>query len=375
MEEQKKSPTSQEVHPPITMGPMGRRMGGGGRMGQPVEKPKNFKETMLRLWKYFGKENKLFAVIFIFVLISAGIGLTVPFLIGRAVDAMSINNKVNLGLLGVITLILLCIYLTDMIITFVQGWLMAGVSQRIVENLRATLFAKLQKLSIPFFDKRSNGDLMSRLTNDIDNISTTISQSTTQLMSNVIMILGSFVMMCILSPLLTLASVITIPLVFTLTRTIASRTKVLFKEQQTALGKLNGLIEETISGIHVVKAFNHEDMAILDFDNTNQMLCNIGIKANVLSGYLMPIMNVINNIGFASVAGFGGLLAVNNLITVGIIASFLSYSRQFSRPLNDIANIFNTLQTAVAGAERVFRSAARWQPPGRRRSARRRCFR
>ena len=195
---------------------------------------------------------------------------------------------------------------------------------------------------------------MSRLSNDIENVSSTISQSTTQFMSGVITIVGSLVMMLVLSPILTLASVITVPLVFLLTRTIAKKTGVLFKNQQMELGKLNGHIEETISGIQVVKAFNHEDKVIEQFDEVNSRLCEVGIKAQIWSGYIMPIMNVINNIGFAVVAGVGGALAVKNLITVGIIASFLSYSRQFSRPLNDLANIFNTLQSAIAGAERVF---------------------
>lgn len=328
---------------------------GGPRGMMPVVKPKNFKATMLRLWKYFGKERKLFMIIFCFVAISAGLGLAVPYLVGRSIDAMSKGKGgVSFGSLGIVVGTLVAAYITDAVINLLQGWLMAGVSQRIVQNLRRTLFAKLQKLPIAFFDVRTHGELMSRLSNDIENVSATISQSTTQLMSNAITIIGSFVMMIILSPLLTLASVITIPMVFGLTRTIAKRTKVLFKEQQVTLGKLNGHIEETISGIQVVKAFNHEEKAIEEFDEINGKLCEVGLKAQVLSGYLMPIMNVINNVGFAAVAAVGGALAVENMITVGIIASFLSYSRQFARPLNDLANIFNTLQSAIAGAERVF---------------------
>lgn len=310
---------------------------------------------MARLWKYFGKERKLFTVIFLFVLISAGMGLTAPYLIGKAIDAISAKNgMVDLGLLKVIILALGLAYLTDSGLTFLQGWLMAGVSQRIVQNLRRTLFAKLQTLPIAFFDQNTHGDLMSRLSNDIDNISNTISQSTAQLMLSGFIIAGSLMMMLILSPLLTAASLITVPLVLVLTKTIAKRTKVLFKEQQTVLGKLNGHTEETISGIQVVKAFNHEERVITEFDTVNEKLCTVGIKAQIWSGFLMPLMNVINNLGFAAVAGVGGILAVKNMITIGIIASFLSYSRQFARPLNDIANIFNTLQTALAGAERVF---------------------
>ena len=260
----------------------------------------------------------------------------------------------DFGVLKIVVAILITSYVIDGVIHFFQDWLMAGVAQRIVRKLRDTIFEKLQKLPIAFFDLRTHGEIMSRLSNDIENVNTTISQSTIQLMSGIIVIIGSFVMMLYLSPLLTLASVVTIPLVFLLTRTVARKTKVLFKTQQVELGKLNGHMEETISGILVVKSFNHEKKAIEEFNEVNTKLCDVGIKAQILSGYIMPLMNVINNIGFTVVAGVGGILAIKGSITIGIIASFLSYSRQFSRPLNDLANIFNTLQSAIAGAERVF---------------------
>jgi ATP-binding cassette subfamily B protein len=337
-------------------GGQGQNRGPGGfnRMAA-VVKPKNFKGTLRRLWKYFGKERYLLSFIFVLIFCSAAIGLSVPYLIGKAVDAVSPGKAaVDFNSLEIIVITLVIAYFTDVFISFLQGWCMAGVSQRIVKNLRQALFAKLQKLPIAFFDLRTHGEIMSRLSNDIENVSSTISQSTTQLMFSSITIVGAFVMMLRLSPLLTLASLITIPMVFGLAKTIAKKTKVLFKDQQVNLGKLNGHIEEAISGIHVVKAFNHEAKVIEEFENINSRLCQVGIKAQVYSGYIMPLMNVINNIGFTAVAAVGGALAVNNLITVGIIASFLSYSRQFSRPLNEVANIFNTLQSALAGAERVF---------------------
>lgn len=334
------------------------RPGGGfgrGRGRGPVVKPKNFKGTLKRLWFYFGKERKTLSLVFILILVDSVITLLSPYLIGKAVDAMSLKvGKVNFGVLEVTILVLLAAYLSDAILTFLQGWFMAGVSQRIVKNLRRVLFLKLQKLPIAFFDTRAHGDLMSRLTNDIDNVSNTISQSTSQLMSGFIVIIGSLIMMLILSPILTIASLITVPLVFFLTRTIAKRTSVLFKNQQVQLGKLNGHIEETISGLNVVKAFNHEDKAIQEFEEVNTALREVGLKAQIWSGFLMPIMNVINNLGFTVVAVIGGILAVKSVITVGVIASFLTYSRQFVRPLNDMANIFNVLQSGVAGAERVF---------------------
>ncbi|WP_429887709.1 ABC transporter ATP-binding protein [Heyndrickxia ginsengihumi] len=334
---------------------MGRPAGGGAaRFRGPAEKPKNFKETLKRLWAYFGRERNLLAMILIFILIDSIITLCIPFFIGRAIDVMSLGSKVNFSLLEIMILVLAGAYIADAVLTFLQGWLMAGVSQRIVKNLRSHLFQKLQKLPIAFFDSRTHGELMSRLSNDIDNVSNTISQSTTQLMSGVIVLIGTFIMMIILSPVLTIASLATVPLVFLLTRTIARRTSVLFKNNQAELGRLNGHIEETISGIEVVKAFNHEEKAIKEFEEVNKSLLQVGLKAQIWTGFLMPLMNVINNFGFAMVAVVGGVLAIKSMITVGIIASFLTYSRQFVQPLNNLANIFNVLQSGVAGAERVF---------------------
>ncbi|WP_234123360.1 ABC transporter ATP-binding protein [Clostridium hydrogenum] len=321
----------------------------------PVEKPKNFKNTLKRLWSYFGDERKTIIIIFALIIIDSVVVLLGPYFIGRAIDAMSLKNgKVNFNLLTITIIALTVSYIADAVLTLIQGFLVAGSSQRIVRSMRNNLFLKLQKLPVMFFDTNSHGDIMSRLSNDIDNVSTTISQSAIQLMSGVISIIGSLFMMIILSPILTVASLITVPLVFLLTKSIAKKTGKLFKGQQVELGKLNGHIEETISGIHVVKAFNHEEKTIKEFESINDRLCEVGLKAQIFSGFLMPIMNVINNIGFAAVAGVGGVLAVKGMITVGVIASFLNYSRQFVRPLNNLANVFNTLQSAVAGAERVF---------------------
>ncbi|MEH7490911.1 ABC transporter ATP-binding protein [Neobacillus niacini] len=344
---------SSNTPPPLSM--PGRPGGfGGHRRGAPIVKPKNFKETIKRLWYYFGNERRMLSIVFLFIFFSAALSLLSPFLIGKAVDAISLKTQVDFNFLEVLVVILISAFILDAVLTFLQGWLMAGVSQRIVKRLRDALFKKLQNLPVAFFDKRTHGELMSRLSNDIDNVSSTISQSTTQLMSGVIVISGSFIMMLILSPILTVASLVTVPLVFLLTKTIAKRTSVLFKDQQIQLGKLNGQIEETISGIEVVKAFNHEEKVISEFEEVNQKLREVGLKAQIWSGFLMPIMNVINNLGFAIVAVTGGFLAVENMITVGAIASFITYSRQFVRPLNDLAQIFNMLQSGVAGAERVF---------------------
>ncbi|TVY07297.1 ABC transporter ATP-binding protein [Paenibacillus cremeus] len=336
---------------------MGRPGGPGGGFGRggPVVKPKNFKGTMKRIWQFIGKERKWLSLIFTFILIDSAITLSGPYLIGLAVDTMAHQDaSQSMDYLHLVIFALVAAYVSDGALTFLQGWLMAGVSQRIVMNLRGTLFSKLQKLPLAYFDGRRHGEIMSRLSNDIDNVSNTISQSTTQLMTGAIAIIGSLVMMLVLSPLLTLAAIITVPLVYLLARTITKRTSALFKDQQAQLGRLNGHIEETISGLQVVKAFNHEEKAIEEFQAVNEKLASVGLRAQIWSGFLMPLLAVINNIGFAAVAVVGGVLAINGHITVGVIASFLSYSRQFVRPLNDLANIFNVLQSGVAGAERAF---------------------
>lgn len=360
--------TPQNLPPGFGRGGMGFGGGrgfGGHQRGMPVVKPRDFSRTLARLWKYFGAERKFLLCIFILVAASAALGLAGPYLIGRAVDCLVPGEgMVRFGPLAVAITALGAVFLGDAVLNFLQGWTMAGISQRIVGNLRRTLFAKLQKLPIAFFDQRTHGDLMSRLSNDIDNISSTISQSTTQLMSNAVVISGALIMMLALNPLLTMASVVTIPLVFFVTGTVTGKTRMFFKEQQAVLGKLNGHVEETISGIQVVKAFNHEAKAIEEFERANTALCEVGVKAQIWSGYIMPLMNVINNIGFAAVAGAGGILAVRGRITVGIIASFLSYTRQFTRPLNEIANMYNMLQTALAGAERVFEVLDEKEEPG-----------
>lgn len=319
------------------------------------EKPKNLKETLIRLWRLFGKEKRLFLLIFLLIVIDTLILLLVPYLIGKSIDAISggINN-VNFSIIKRIIYILILVYVIDSSINLVQGFSMAGISQRIVRNIRKSFFDKLQKLPTSYFDSNLNGDIMSRLTNDIDNISTTISSSISTLMSSLISILGSLIMMIILNPILTIAGLISAPLVFILSKTIANRTKIYFKEQQIALGNLNAHIEESISGLEVIKAFNHEEKTKEKFKILNKELRIKGYKAQIWTGCLMPLINVINNFGFAMIALLGGILAVNNMITIGVIASFISYSKQFVRPLNDIANIFNTLQSALAGAERVF---------------------
>lgn len=344
----------------LALDPRNRRKGlkgiAGGRQSiMPVEKPKNTKYTLKRLWHFFKDEKKILFTTFLLILIYSFLNLLAPYLIGKAVDEIAPGAYlVNFKDLKFYVIMLLLVYFLSNGLIFLQEYIVAGIAQRVVFNIREKIYEKLQSLPIIFFDSHTHGEIMSRISNDVDNISNTISQSTVQFMTSTVNILGSFIMMLYLSRIMTFTSLITVPMVYILTKTIAKRTKVLFVEQQKALGKLNGHIEETISGIHVVKAFSNEEKVIEEFRIQNNLLRDVGVKAQIWSGFLMPLMNVIGNFGFAVVAIVGGILAVNEAISLGIIASFISYSKQFTRPLNEIASTFNTLQSGIAGAERVF---------------------
>jgi len=279
--------------------------------------------------------------------------MMIPYLTGRAVDSIALGGN-DAGPLAKVVLVLLAAYGIDAGVRFLQNFLMAGISQRIVLLLRQEIFAKLQSLPLAFFDRHTHGEVMSRVANDLDNVSSTIAQSTIQLMSSVLVISGSFVMMVMLNPALTAASLITVPLVFSVGKMVTKRTRTLFRTQQAALGQLNGYVEEMVSGMLVVKAFNQEERVKETFAQINSSLKDVGVKAEIWSGFLMPLMNVISNVGFTAVAAVGGILALRGTVTVGLIASFLGYSRQFVRPLNETASIFNSLQSAIASAERVF---------------------
>ncbi|NLJ80057.1 MAG: ABC transporter ATP-binding protein [Firmicutes bacterium] len=352
-----KNGQKRDVPPLPSMRPGGRR----GPRGMPVEKAKDVRGTVRRLWQYFSGQGRALGLLVLLVLIGTGAGLAIPYLIGRAIDFLS--PQYELSLLSLVVGALLFTYLLDALIRFGQNYLMASVSQGVVLKLRRALFAKLQVLPLAFFDKHTHGEVMSRLANDLDNVSEVVAQSTIQLASSTLMIGGSFALMLLLSPLLTLASMITIPLVFLVAKYVTGKTRRYFRTQQRVLGELNGYIEEMVSGVTVVKAFNREERVIADFNQINGELRDVGVKAQVWSGFLMPLMNVIGNLGFAAVAGVGGVLAIRGLVTVGIIASFLSYSRQFVRPLNEVASIYNLLQSALASAERVFEILDEKQEP------------
>lgn len=323
--------------------------GGPGRMiGQAVVKPRDLKGTMIRLWKLTKGRRKGLGWILILSVFASASAIFSPYVIGHAV------GKVNSGEpVGVILALLAGLYFCDWLVRFLQQFFMASVGQKMIHSIRCSLFDAMKELPLAFFDSRQHGELMSRLTNDVDNISTTISNSMTQLLTYAFTITGVFTVMVSLSPILTLVSLVGVGMIFLLTKIVTGRTRKLFKERQRILGMLNGQVEETISGETIVKAFGQEKQVIEQFEEYNEELRKVSVKALIWSGYLMPLMNVINNLSYVAIAIVSGILAVNQMITIGMISSFLLYVRQFSRPFVDIANIYNSFQTAVAGAERI----------------------
>lgn len=320
-----------------------------GRGGVTV-KPKNMKGTLGRLWKLTkGQRNGLGWILLLSALSSLASILS-PYVTGRAVSAISDGDAVIL-VLGCLT----GLYLCDWLVRFLQAFFMASIGQRIIHYIRRTLFAHIRTLPLAFFDRRRHGELMSRLTNDVDNISTTISNSLSLLLTYSFTVIGIFGMMLYLNPFLTMVSLVGVGLIFLLTKTVTKHTRKLFAAQQKNLGALNAQVEESISGMAVVKAFCREDEMEREFGEKNDRLCETSIKALICSGYLMPLMNVINNLLYLAISVLCGVLFVEGKISdIGLVTSFLLYVRQFTRPFVEIANIYNNFQTAVAGAERVF---------------------
>ena len=327
--------------PPAGQGRAGR--------GRPVVKPKDMKGTLLRLWALTRGQKKGFGWLIGLSAVSSASAIFSPLLIGKAVNEIDGESPVIRLLL-----LLAALYLSDWLVRFLQQFFMASFGQKLILHIRRCLFGKMKHLPLAFFDRRQHGELMSRLTNDVDNISTTISDSLTQLMTYGFTILGVLGIMLYLSPPLTGIAFCSVGLIFLLTRTVTGRTRKLFARQQELLGNLNGHVEESVSGLSMVKAFGQEQRMIEAFEEKNRSLCRVATEAQIWSGYLMPVTNVINNLNFVAIAIVSGLMAASGKIGVGLISSFLLYSRQFSRPFVDIANIYNNFQTAVAGAERIF---------------------
>lgn len=328
---------------------MGTNTSFGARRLQEAVKPENMKGTLARLWRLTAGSSRGLGWILLFSALASLSAIVSPYVIGRVIGQIDRDNNALFLLL-----LLAGVYVCDWFSRFMQQFLMAGVGQRVVSHIRKKLFEKMKQLPLSYFDRNTHGDLMSRLTNDVDNISTTISDSLTQLMMLGFTIIGVLGIMLYLNVVLTLVSLISVLLVFLLTRFITNHTRELFRQQQKYLGRMNGEIEEGISGLTMVKAYGREQAMYDRFERENEGLCKVGTQALIWSGFLMPIMNVINNFSFLAVATVSGLMAASGLIPLSVVSSFVLYCRQLSRPFLDIANIYNTFQTAVAGAERIF---------------------
>ncbi len=332
--------------------PKQMNFGRGPRMGGPAEKAKNQRETLSRVWHYV-KQQKigLFFSIF-FVIASTFLSLAGPYMIGHIIDdyimKKDIEGTIRLGIL------LAVIFSVASILTWLQTYVMIHVAMKTIRTLRLELFQKLQTLTLRFFDQRALGDLMSRVTNDIDNLNTALAQSVTQIVSSILTVIGVSIAMFTLSWQLAIVTLIIIPLIVFTTKQIIKRSSKNYAARQRDLGKLNGYIEEMITGAEVLTLFGKEQQTIDTFHQQNENLRNSAQRAEITSGLLGPINNFMNNLGLAVVIGTGAFLAVKSIVTVGIIAAFVTYTRQFFRPLNQLSNLLNTFQSAIAGAERVF---------------------
>lgn len=342
------APTRQENMPSMP-GPGGR---GPMRGNVPIVRAKNRTATIRRLWSYLNRQRKGLIIVYVFTVLNAILSLLGPYLLGRVIDLAVIPRDYTmlLKLAGM----LLTIYVIGSAVSWVQAYVMTGVSQRTVYDLRRDLFKQYQQLPISFFDKRAKGDLMSRATNDIDNVSNTLNQSVTQLLNSLIMLVGSLIIMLTLNIPLTVVVLLTVPMILLASRRIAAMSRKYFKSQQRHLGELNGMIEESIGGQKIIRQYRREQAEATRFRRTSGELNQAGIRAQIASGLVGPVMNMVNNIDFALIASIGGWMAFHQLTTVGIIVSFLNYSKQFGRPIAELADQYNMIQSAIAGAERVF---------------------
>ena len=328
------------------------RPGGPGRgMGQTVEKAENVKSTIVRLLQYFKKSKKLLVLLLSSVVCVTLAGLFAPSLQGKAID--SIAEK-DWNTLYICVGVLLVVYLANVLFTLSQSLLAARLSQSIVKQMRHDLFKKIDYLSIKYLDTHSNGDIMSRMTNDVENVSNTISQSLGSLVSGVLTIIGTVAIMFAYCWQLTLITLLTVIITVVVTKKMSTVMRRVYRKRSAILGQLNGHSEEMITGYKSIVAYNKQDDVIEEFRKTSDELAKVSIKAEILGGSMGPIMNCISNISFVIVAAFGGYFAYTGLITIGTISAFIIYAKQFSRPINEIAQLYGTIQTAVAGAERVF---------------------
>ncbi|MGN7383589.1 ABC transporter ATP-binding protein [Paenibacillus sp. SAFN-117] len=332
---------------------------GGPRIGMPIEKARDFKGTLRRLIGYLKPHKYSLMFVFAAAVLSTVFSIVSPKILGKATTAlfegfMVPGAGIDFDYILQILVVLGELYLISSLFAYIQQYIMAGVTQRTVYDLRKQVNAKLARLPLKYLDSRTNGEILSRAVNDVDNLSSTIQQSLTQLITSVVTFVGVIVMMLTISPLLTLIVFLTLPLSFLVTKSVAKRSQTYFKDQQKSLGELNGHVEEMFTGHQIIRAFGHEDKSVEKFEEINGKLYEAGWKAQFISGIIMPLMSFISNIGYVLVSVIGGVLVTRRAIEIGDIQAFIQYSRQFAQPITQLANIANVIQSTMASAERVF---------------------
>ena len=336
---------------------------GPGRGPGAVEKPKNFKETTKKLIKHYLVDYKWqLLIVFIFAIGSTIFMIVGPKILGNAtteifnglISKLSGGTGIDFGKIAGILLTLLTLYIISMLFSAIQSFLMTNVSQKLTYRMRNDIAVKINKLPMKYFDKRTNGEVLSIITNDVDTFSQNMNQSVTQIITAICTIIGILIMMLSISVTMTIISIIILPITALVVRFIVKKSQKYFKAQQDYLGHVNGQVEEVYSGHNIVKVFNGEEKAIEDFDKMNHELYHSGWKSQFMSGLMHPIINFAGNVGYVGVAILGGYLAVQGRITVGNIQSFIQYNKQFTQPINQIAQISSMLQSMVAASERIF---------------------
>lgn len=339
---------------------------GGGRhgFGQPVEKAKDFKGTVRRLLSYLKNRRTSLIIIIFLTILSTIFTIVGPKILGQATTELfkgsmgrlfgDPNATINFERIGEILIFLIGLYILSSIFSFIMQYVMASVAQKTVYELREEVNHKMEKIPLKYFDSKTHGEILSRVTNDVDNIANTLQQSVTQLITAVITIIGVIIMMLTISPLLTLITLTTLPLSIFITQFIAKRSQTYFVQQQRILGELNGHIEEMYTGQKIIKAYGREEKSIEKFDKHNGELFEAGWKAQFVSGIIMPMMGFVNNIGYVLVSVVGGIMVTRRAIEIGDVQAFIQYSRQFGQPIVQTAQIANLIQSTVASAERVF---------------------
>ncbi len=346
------------------MARQGMRHGGpmGHGPGMPGEKAKDFKGTMKKLMSYLGEFKAAIFFVVLFAVGSTVFNIAGPKILGKAttelfnglVGKVSGGAGIDFGRIGRILVFLLGLYVCSALFSFIQGYLMTGISQKMTYRMRREISEKIQRLPMDYFDKISHGEILSRITNDVDTLSQSLNQSATQMITSTATIIGVLVMMLSISPLMTLIALLILPVSVGFISAIVKRSQKYFKDQQEYLGHVNGQVEEVYGGHNIVKAFNKEADVIAEFDRDNDILCESAWKSQFLSGMMMPIMQFVGNLGYVAVVILGGYLAMKKTIEVGDIQSFIQYVRNFTQPIQQAAQVANMLQSTAAASERVF---------------------